>query len=340
VAKHYGEVYEGGSKERRDRMSLNKKGVYENEILQSNAKGIYMNLILLVDERIISARLNSEYRQTHMPFNSEYRQIPMTIEKRNQFESVYRPNVYFSDLPEEGVKENLTTKTLNVLAMKYPKKLQKLVDNSEQAERDLRSLNIRDIERTIEMFKNNFYNQSITNLLDEHFTNVDSLNKLLIGPFGILVMNEMTESNQELIQSFSNVITSNTINFNKAVGLNMFDTAKYKLFFGDDSNLSLLQKVVEEKLKDIKDNKRVTETKESILTSEKVGVSANPFLSKEKKFNIMSYYNESMNKHTQDQLENLDSLVELLRSRLRLNAILLPTVGIKYMSQQHKQVTL
>jgi hypothetical protein len=324
VAKHYGGIYDGNKERSVNKLNTNIKN--DSEILMSKAKGF--KFFNLVDERFISAKLNSEIRSSY----------PHT-EKRNPFESSMYRQTYYESV-DEGVKEIPTVKMMNLLAMKYPKRLHKLADNSEQAEKDLNSILIRNIDKTIETFKNNFYTQSTNNLLDEHTTNIDSLNKLLIGPFSILVATDMVESNQEVLIHFSEGIKSNTINFNKAIGLNLFDSAKYKLFFGDDASIIILIKLIEEKLKDIKVfSKKISETKGSVLSSDRIGVSVNPFLSKEKKFNIMSYYNESMNKHAKDQLEHLDSLLELLKSRLRLNNILLPNF-IKYISQQHKQIAL
>jgi hypothetical protein len=248
------------------------------------------------------------------------------------------------NIGESYTQENISSKMMNLLALKFPKKLQKMPDNSELAEKDANALGLENLDNRIEIFKNNFYSRSVHNLLEEHVSNIDALNKLLINAFNTIVVTEMVENNQELLINFSEVIKTNTINFNRAStgSFNLLDRASFKLFFGDEVSINILAKLIEEKLKDIKTfSKKFSETskKESILTNEKLPASSNPFASKEKKYNIMSYYQESMNKHTQDQQDNLNSLLDLLKSRIKLNNIFLPGF-IKYISQQHCQITL
>jgi hypothetical protein len=230
--------------------------------------------------------------------------------------------------------------------MRYAKRLTKIADLSEAVERDANFYDLK-VDRSIETLKANFFNQSINNLLDEHLTNIDGLNKLLSSAFNISLTNEMVDSSQDLIDEFVEVIKSNHIMFNRSgLSYNLLDNTKHKLFFGDNPTLELLINIINEKLKENKNlTKRFsTENKSENLyppTTDKLlrPPSSNPFAGKEKKINVMTYYNESIVKHTQDLNDNLNNIIMLLNNRRRLNDILLP-IFIRYESSQHEQLVL
>src|SRR4051812_44647100 len=132
MAKHYGGTPMEGSKERKNLYTSQK--ALESELLMSKAKGKDMHLNL-VDERYISARINFSENK------------PMNTGMKAPFESTFKSNLYQQEAIDENIKENSTIKMMNLLAMKYPKRLQKLGDFSEQAERDSNILRL-NIDRT------------------------------------------------------------------------------------------------------------------------------------------------------------------------------------------------
>jgi hypothetical protein len=186
------------------------------------------------------------------------------------------------------------------------------------------------------------------------------LNNIITKSLGISIVHTMTDNSQEnepiMYREWNNIINSNSLNFiHKAEDIYKgYDDTRYKIFFGDIEKLSTLKSIVATRLDNIKlmTNKSKSLSKENKVENEDESYSLlykegdykrikvnlnNPFINKEKKFNLMGHYKELVQRQTQDIEENLKNIYKLLNYRIEFNNNIFPIFS-KSESRQHSQL--
>jgi hypothetical protein len=257
---------------------------------------------------------------------------------------------------------NPTVKLLKALSSKYPKKLKPcaIMINSEDIENDIYKFNLKNYHRWIQNFKIYLVNETLNNILHDHNTNIDLLNNLMGKSLSITFVHSMTDNSLEneplMFKEIYELINSNNLDFTHKPDdiYRINEETKFKIFFGDMDKLDNLLNMVINRL----DNLRILSNKSKSFSKEnkientnhfsniyndnndyrKMRINLNnPFSNKEKKFNLLSHYKETIARQNQDVEDNLKNLLQLILYRMHLNKILLP-IFIKTESRQHSQL--
>ena len=305
-------------------------------MLNSKAKGKY--ILTSVDERLLSSKLASLNK-------SEIRES----------------NEYSKFFTDSNKREDPTIKILKALAMKYDKKLRAGIEISySDIEKDIYTYGLKDYSRWIQNFKAYLVNETLRNIIDDHHSNINSLNNAMSKSLGISIVNTMTDNSLEneplMYREWTNLISSNSLDFTQKADdlLGEYNT-RFKIFFGDNEKISTIKEMIAKRLDTIKilNNKNKQSIKEnknenkddnySLLFPEgdfrrnsKININ-NPFSNKDNKSSLLSQYKERFNQQSQYIERNLENIYKLLNYRLELNKSIFPLFS-KVESRQHSQL--
>jgi len=262
---------------------------------------IFINL--LVDEKFISGQLKSPNKS---PFENRLRgELSNPFQRQlNIFHKLNNFGQEDTDLDQYNYVFQIL-KSLQ-LSNKYSTKLKPGNEIKDDFLSSIEKLDLYNYERYIENFKFLLSHNVISSILDDHYENLDNLNKFLESSLNVQIVetmvddsksenffDEMSSKVKDSYLSFSSVNVKNLnknfipprniINSSYSSGFNLLkdsnvhnDKNYFKIFYGDNEKLCFLIDKIQEKLKSIKlqrektkflQNKEINELKEKGLSS-------------------------------------------------------------------------